>query len=158
MLKNIKWEIQYFIEGIIYRLNTMKYKLKYKDYSEEDGTQLGNLKFIWGIKSQDNIVKCPANLHTMNDIDITFDREKQVYMLGIETAYVFNNKEAECDYLKELLNYFANYMYRNKLKTDCSYGLFMSDLSIEFEAKSIEELYIKFKVFVEGYCKVYGDK
>ncbi|HHX69724.1 MAG TPA: hypothetical protein GX708_16970 [Gallicola sp.] len=91
----------------------------------------------------------------MNDIDITYDRETKRYMLGIETAYLFKNKQSECKYLKDLLNVFTKYMDDNSLSKDYDYFLFMSNPSLTTSAETIEELYINFKIFVEGYCKTY---
>ena len=64
----------------------------------------------------------------------------------------------ECDYLKGLLNGFTIYMDTNKLNKNEEFMLFMGNPCIDTTAKSIEELYTNFRIFVEGYCKVYEGK
>lgn len=121
---------------------------KYGDCSLEND----DIKFVWGIKSGDDLTGSDANLYTMNDIDITYDKKKKRYMLGIETAYVFKTRAAECDYLKKCLNAFTKYMDNNGLKKNRPYILFMSNPCISMVAENIEELYINFKIFVDGFC------
>jgi len=94
----------------------------------------------------------------MNDIDITYDRETKKYSLGIETAYMFKEprKKNECKYLKQILDAFTKFMDDNNYSKDYDVCLFMSNPSTDTSAESIEELYMNFKIFVKGYCKVYG--
>ena len=49
-------------------------------------------------------------------------------------------------------------MDKNNLNKDKEFMIFMSNPCIDTTAKSIEELYTNFKIFVEGYCKVYEGK
>ncbi len=127
---------------------------KYGDCTLEDD----NLKFIWGIKSADDLTGHNCNLYTMNDIDITYNKKNKVYCLEIETAYIFKNHQAECDYLKSLLNGFATYMNVNNLNKNEEFMLFMENPCINNTADSIEKLYTNFRIFVEGYCKLYEGK
>ena len=110
------------------------------------------MKFIWGIKSWDDLSGCDACIYTMNDIDIIYDKKKKEYMLGIETAYYFENHAAECDYLRRCLNAFTKYMDDNGLDKNKSYILFMNSPCTSMVADSIEELYTNFKIFVDGFC------
>lgn len=119
---------------------------KYGDHTLEND----DIKFIWGVKSGDDL--SDANLYTMNDIDIVYDKKKSEYMLGVETAYLFDSFEAECNYLMDCLNAFTKYMDDNGLKKNEPYTLFMSDTCTSMAAKSIEELYVNFKIFVDGFC------
>lgn len=128
-------------------------------YIEQMDKKYGNslyetdeLKFIWGVKNWFDLSGGDANLWTMNEIDITYDKEKQKYMLGVETAYVFSSYADECNYLRDCLEAFTKYMDDNGLKKNEPYTLFMSDLSINLEADTIEELYTNFKIFVDGFC------
>jgi len=91
----------------------------------------------------------------MNDIDIIYDRDTKLYMLSIETIYMFegNKEEEECKYLKYLLDKFSKFMDDSNYSKNYKIYLAMYDC---FSAKTIEELYFKFKIFVEGYCKVCG--
>ena len=91
-------------------------------------------------------------MHTMNDIDIIYDKKEKMYMLGIETAYMFKTHEAECDYLRKCLNAFTKYMDDNGLQKNKPYDLFMRDPCTSITAETIEELYVNFKIFVDGFC------
>ncbi len=124
---------------------------KYEDHTLEND----DIKFIWGVKSGDDLSGSDANLYTMNDIDIVYDKKKSEYMLGVETAYLFDSFEAECNYLVDCLNAFTKYMDDNGLKKNEPYTLFMSDTCTSMTAKSIEELYVNFKIFVDGFRNQY---
>ena len=149
--------IDYMISLLKYRFNDWRYKLKYPDYVE-DSKHCGSLEHIWGVTSYDDLTGSEANLYTMNDIDITYDRDSKLYMLGIETAYMFKEprKQNECEYLRELLDFFDKYMDAMGLSKSFDKCLFFSQPTILTSAESIEELYMNFKIFVEGYCKAYG--
>ena len=124
---------------------------KYGDYSLEND----NIKCIWGVKSGDDLSGSDANLYTMNDIDIVYDKKENKYMLGIETAYIFENHADECSYLKDCLAAFTKYMDDNGLKKNESYRVFMNNLCTSIKADSIEELYTNFKIFVDGFFNQY---
>lgn len=123
---------------------------KYGDYALETD----DYKFIWGVKSWDDLSGADACMYTMNDIDIIYDKKRKVYRLGIETAYTFDNHAAECRYLKKCLNAFTKYMDDNRLNKNESYNLFMSNPCTSMKAETIEELYTNFKIFVNGYCSL----
>lgn len=161
ILKNFLLDIELDIEIQIDRIKkyfaVKKYKKLYPNY-EENQYNCGSIKHIWGITSWDDLSGKNASLYSMNDIDITFDRDTKEYMLGIETAYIFNGnvKEGECKYLRQLLDAFTKYMDDNNFSKDNCIGLFFNSPSISTRAESIEELYSNFRIFVEGYCKVCG--
>lgn len=111
-----------------------------------------DIKFIWGVKSLYDLSDADACFYTMNDIDLTYDKKKKMYMLGVETAYMFKTHEAECDYLIGCLNAFTKYMDDNGLKKNKPYDLFMRDTYTSMTAETIEELYVGFKIFVDGFC------
>ena len=118
----------------------------YDPYEDE------NMKFIWGVKSWDDLSDSDACLYTMNDIDIIYNKEQNVYMLGVETAYLFKSYASECQYLKECLKAFTKYMDDNGLNKNEPYRLFMNNPFTSMEAETIEELYTNFKIFVDGFC------
>jgi hypothetical protein len=149
---NIISNITMEIESKRYEKDCEEMNKKYVDYALEDD----DFKFIWGIKSYDDLSSSDCNMMTMNDIDIVYDKKKKLYCLGIETAYIFEDKQGECNYLKGLLNAFTNYMDKNGLNKNEPYMLFFSNPCTDTSAKTIEELYTNFRIFVEGYCKVYG--
>lgn len=111
-----------------------------------------DFKFIWGLKSWDDLSSSDANMLTMNNIDIIYDKHKKEYILGIETAFNFKNYEAECEYLKGCLKAFTKYMDNNGLNKNKQYSLFMSNPCTSMVADSIEELYTNFRIFVNGFC------
>lgn len=115
-----------------------------------------DIKFIWGVKSWDDLTGKDACFYTMNDIDITYDKKKKVYMLGIETAYGFKNYADECKYLQDCLKAFTKYMDDNGLEKNEPFRLFFSNTCTSITAKSIEELYTNFKIFVDGFCNQNG--
>lgn len=118
----------------------------------------GDNKFIWGVKSTDDLSMTPACLYTMNDIDIVYSREKKRYVLGIETAYWFVDKLGEVKYLSSLLEAFTRYMNGHGLSTNDTYKFWMSQPSKLFEGETIPELYTNFRIFVEGYKTLYANE
>lgn len=126
---------------------------KYGNCSLEDD----DFKFIWGVKSWDDLSDADANLYTMNDIDLTYDKKKKMYMLGVETAYCFDNFASECNYLRKCLDAFTKYMDDNRLQKNKPYDLFMNNPCTSMTAETIEELYVDFKIFVDGFCNQYID-
>lgn len=152
------WLLEYKINDIKDNIQENKLKQKYDDYTGNDQNNYFEMKHIWGIKSYDDLSGKDCNFYTMNDIDITYHRDTKKYLLGIETAYWFdeeNRKINECKYLKGLLDAFTWYMDSNNLDKNYPYVLFCADGSTHMSANSIEELYTNFKIFVEGFCRVY---
>lgn len=137
--------------------STQKCKRLYPDFKEKSEYDNGEFKFIWGVKSLDDLCQTPACLYTMNDIDIIYSREKKRYILSIETAYWFETQEAVVAYLQSLLRRFAEYMDEQGYDKSAPYTFWMSQPSILLEEETIPELYTSFKIFVEGYTKVYNE-
>jgi len=160
IIENIKLEIYCKTYNIRNYLEVRKYKKLYSDYVDDE-YNCGNLKFIWGVTSWDDLTGKDASLFTANDIDIIYDRDSKLYILGIETAWIFDGnteeiKKGECKYLRQLLDAFSKFMDDNGYLKDYSTCLFMCNTSTKNSAESIGKLYFNFKVFVEGYCKVCG--
>lgn len=153
MLKKLWWKIYNVYKNTREKRIIRSYKKKYPDYVDDEYNR-GNLKFIWGIKSYDDISSSYANMWTMNDIEIDYDRDTNEYFLCIETAYMFNDTYAECAYYEGLLKLFTKYMNDNGLNTEQNYCTFLSNLDLSLKADSIEELYTKFKIAVTGLCAV----
>jgi hypothetical protein len=122
-----------------------KLKKKYPNWNYENWCE--DLEFIWGIKSGDDLTNQPASMYTMNDLDICYDHINQEFTLGIETIYWFTTLEAEIKYLDGLLSKFTEFMERNSLKTTL---IPLLRLEIVTNAQTIEELYVNFKMFVNG--------
>ena len=145
--------IQYFIDKHEEK-NTEEY---YDDYNE-DFTENSSMKFIWGLKSYDDLSSCDANLETMNDIDLIYLKDEKKYVLGIETVYMFNSKEAEKEYFKTLLDKFTKWMEEQGYNTnstlntyDDMYEIFSGYININTHFNTIENAYITFKLLVNEY-------
>ena len=131
-------------------------KRKYKDYTPSKYDN-GHYKFIWGVKSDIDYSGVAPSLYSMNDIDICFDRDNQEYVLGIETAYWFEDRNGEIKYLEHLLKLFTEYMTENGYNTDERFIFWMSTPTTSLKAKTIPELYTNFKIFISGYKSVYDN-
>lgn len=128
---------------------------EFDDY-EDDYNPYENemIKFVWGVKSWDDLTGADACLYTMNDIDIIYDKNAKMYMLGVETAYLFKTYGDECQYLQDCLKAFTKYMDDNGLSKNEPYNLWMQNPCTNMEAETIEELYTNFKIFVDGFCNL----
>lgn len=151
--KIIKLPIIKQIYNVCDRINDYFVCKKYDDYYIDE-YETKDMKFIWGVKSWDDLTGADACLYTMNDIDITYDKSRKVYMLGVETAYLFKTYGDECQYLRDCLNAFTKYMDDNGLNKNEPYRLWMSNPCTNMEAETIEELYTNFKIFVDGFCNL----
>ena len=61
-----------------------KMKKKYPDY-EDNEYNYGYTKFIWGVKSWDDITSKDANLYTMNDLAIVYNRKYYIFSDCLES-------------------------------------------------------------------------
>ena len=145
--------IQYFIDKREEKI-TEQY---YNDYNE-DFTENSSMKFIWGLKSYDDLSSCDANLETMNDIDLIYLKDEKRYILGVETVYMFNSKEAEKEYFKDLLDKFTKWMKEQGYNTnltlnlyDDMYEIFSGGININTHFNTIEDTYKTFKLLVNEY-------
>lgn len=134
-----------------------KLRKRYHDYQGETGQDCGHYKFIWGVKSPDELSHEPASLYTMNDIDLVYSRAQKRYILDMETAYWFESKKQEFEYLTSLLEKFTQYMKENNIPTNEPYRMWMANPSLLLEGETIQEVYTNFKIFVEGYKTVHAD-
>jgi hypothetical protein len=91
ILKNIYWKVY-----SIYFVWQTKKDTKKCEYTYE---------FIYGIKSYyDFSPGNEANLYTMNDLDIVYNKKTKKYIIGIETIYSFSNgRKGEQEYIKETI-------------------------------------------------------
>ena len=111
------------------------------------------MKFIWGVKSWDDLCESDACLYTMNDIDLIYLKDEKKYILGIETIFCFEKEEHKLDYIKDCLDAFTKFMVENGYNTEVKpnwWDVFMSGMNTHFD--SIEECYGMFKMLVNAYC------
>jgi|GEM_PF-2923363 len=141
ILKNIYWKVY----SIYFAWQTKKDIKKYEDTYE----------FIYGIKSYDDLSPGnEANLYTMNDLDIIYNKKTNKYTIGIETIYSFSNgRKGEQEYIKNLLNKFTEWMLSKGYNINKYISLYdvFTYKNINSEFDSIEDLYAYFKMLVNGF-------
>lgn len=112
-----------------------------------------SMKFIWGVKSWDDLSGSDACLHTMNDIELDYLKDKNKYILSLETIFEFENEESKMGYLESRLDAFTKFMIENGYNTEVKphwWDAFSDGMNTHFD--SIEECYGMFKLLVNGYC------
>jgi len=126
---------------------------KYPDYIDDE-YNCGSVKFIWGVTATDEMCATKANIYSINDIDLCYDRDTKLYMVGIETIYMFKNISSEIKYYQGLLDTFTKYMVENNYNTDGSiYARASVRGYIQISGDSIEDVYSIFKIYMMGYIK-----
>lgn len=144
--------------NIAHKRYVKKYSKLYSDW-KDDEYNLREYKFIWGVISCDDLSSARPCMYTMNDIDILYDRKKKLYVLEIETIYLFDSKLAELRYLKNLRQAFKNYLVEENIQIDYKPQLnvirTMNGYNL-FEAETLPELYYKFDLFVKGFENYLG--
>ena len=156
--KIIKWFPFNVIDKIASEILWKRADKYYKDFNE-DCTENNDMKFIFGVMSWDDLSSATEpNLLTMNDFDLIYLKDEKKYILGIETAYKFKDKQSEKEYLQELLNKFTKWMQDNGFNIDSSlnsYGdmfeVFTDGININSHFDTIEDAYRTFKLLVNGY-------
>ena len=134
-------------------MNNIEYNVN-KCVSNLDPYEDDVMKFIWGVKSWDDLTDSDACLYTMNDIDLIYLKDENKYILGIETIFEFDKEEHKLGYLAGCLDAFEKFMVENGYNTEVKpywSDVFMRGMSTHFD--SIEECYAMFKLLVNGYCK-----
>lgn len=156
IFQTIKYKVEYLFADIQCKIDNFILTKKYPDY-KDDEYNCDELKFIWGIKSWDDLSVGNANMYTMNDIEIDYDRNIKEYVLGIESIYQFEKgKVGEAEYLDKLLTAFTNYMEENNYRMDEPFDFWSCQSVNLWRAKDISTLYTQFRLFVEGYKALCG--
>ena len=152
-LSNISWHLP-IIKHIKSLMLDIQYKKEEKEYISEYETT--TIKHIFGVVSYDDLTSNHANLYTMNDLDLTYLKDKKKYILGVETIYMFKNKNGDKVYMKQLLDIFTKWMINNnyEIKSPCLWEVFTDGWNINTEFETIEDAYAVFKLLVEGYCAI----
>lgn len=123
------------------------------DYSDPYENEI--MKFIWGVKSWDDLTDSDACLYTMNDIDLLYLKDQKKYLFSIETIFDFAKEEYKLDYLKRCLDAFTKFMVENGYDIEVKphwWYVFRNGMNEHFD--SIEECYGMFKFLVNGYCNM----
>ena len=151
----VKKDHEYYtfkLKSTVHNLHTAAKLVKPDKYepSPDDHTE-----FVWGIKSFYDLTGNECSKDTMNDFDIIYDNEKNLYIMALETAFVFEKPEYAKDYTREVLKEFTQFMNDNGLDTNYElelYEVFTQDCSMHGGYESIEKLYAVFKMLVNGFC------
>lgn len=144
------WNYDYIREFILnnYGADIDDYDVDFDTYYED-----GSMKFIWGVKSWDDLSGSDVCLYTMNDIELDYLKDENKYLLSIETIFDFEKEEYKLNYLKRCLDAFTKFMVENGYNTEMKphwWNVFGDGMNTHFD--SIEECYGMFKLFVNGYC------
>ena len=136
-----------------HKLYCKRLKKLYPDW-EDNEYNVGALKFIWGVKSSDDLSSGSPSFYSMNDLELYYDRENKCYGLDIETIYCFDSDLAEVRYLRNLRQYFKNYLIDNDI--ELNYKPKLHNLIYDYDysmttAKTLPELYYKFDLFVKDF-------
>lgn len=130
-------------------------KKLYADW-KDDEFNCGPLKFIFGVKSKDDLSDNNVSTHTLNDLDIFYNRDTKKYLLNIETIYEWSDSNSKVNYLSLLLENFKVFLLENNL-FDFNfdpYILYIYNDGNLFISDNLTELYYKFKIFVVGYTNL----
>lgn len=116
-----------------------------------------NYDFVFGIVAQDNMSgSTKANLYTLNDLALVYNKKNNTYHFSIETIYQFSQgKKGEILYLQSLLKKFETWMRLNDYNINYDielYDLFTKGKNITSDFVSVEEAFAYFKILVNGYC------
>ena len=153
-LSNISWHLP-IIKHIKSLMLDIQYKKEIKKEEKEyiSEYETTTMKHIFGVVSYDDLTSNHANLYTMNDLDLTYLKDKKKYILGVETIYMFKNKNGDKVYMKQLLDIFTKWMINNnyEIKSPCLWEVFTDGWNINTEFETIEDAYAVFKLLVEGY-------
>ena len=70
------------------------------------------MRFKWGVISSNDVTGSKeANLNTLNNIDIIYNKKEKTYSISVETIYQFRNgKNGERLYIKNLFNKLTEWM------------------------------------------------
>lgn len=117
-------------------------------------------KFIWGIKSWDDVSGRPADLYTLNDFAIWYDPERKCYNYEVETLFEFKSSEREVEYLKRIFKELTKWMRQKGYDTNYKpilYSVFSED-HYQCGYESIEQLYADFKLMCMGFALMNSKK
>ena len=114
------------------------------------------MRFKWGVISSNDVTGSKeANLNTLNNIDIIYNKKEKTYSISVETIYQFRNgKEEEKTYIKNLFNKLTEWMIHKGYDTTKEVNLsdvFAEGQNINTEFETIEDLYANFKYLVNGF-------
>ena len=123
----------------------------YPDWVDDEFNMLDNL-FIWGYNANPNIT---PSFYSWDDAYIYFNRQTKKYYMTIDTGFygVNYNEEfawAEFDRLNQIDLAFRDFLIEKGLPMRADIFPFEDPA---LEAETLSELYVKFRIMIEGYKK-----
>ena len=137
----------------LHKIRVMIDDRKVNEYYEsfsEDFKENDDVKFIFGIKAYNDLCGgVDANLLTMNDFDVIYNKKNHTYSWSVEYLYSFDTIKGKKKYLKHLLEVFTKFMKEKGY--DTNYDGFCGMFSNCTEFDTLEECYANFKYCTNGY-------
>ena len=125
-------------------------KNTYPDWKDDKFNCLDN-KFIFAIKSSEDHSDEEPSFHTLNDFTIYYNRKSKLYFLELDIPINYGLQ------LDDMQDKFKAFILSNYSVEENCLGspIKLSDIDITqgfdlFSAKTLQELYRKFKFFVSG--------
>lgn len=125
----------------------------YSDWRDDEFNMLDNL-FIWGYNADPKVI--PSFL-SWDDAYIYFNRQTKKYYMTIDTGFYGCNYDAELaraesDRLSQIDEAFRDFLIEKGLPMRADIFPFEDPA---LEANTLSELYVKFRIMIEGY-KIYN--
>lgn len=134
-------------------------KKKYPDY-EDDEYNNGCVKFLFGVRSdfENPLDDKPASFETINDIQLTYDRDTKLYSLELFISqYQDTDRDKQVELLNNCLKQLKNWMLENGYTTTTSIYLWLEEVIFganyggNMKYKRIQDLYEDFMIYVYGF-------
>lgn len=153
---NIKYHLP-IIKHIVSLISDIQFRIDSKRFEKDfiNDNETKTMKHIWGIKSWDDLSGKDCNLFTMNDFDLTYLKDENKYVMGVETVYLFKDKDTDKKYIKDIYNAFTEWMISEGYDTFGEISLwqaFTNGYNINTKFNTIEEAYNTFKFLMKGFC------
>ena len=125
----------------------------YPDWRDDEFNMLDNL-FVWGYNTNPNTI---PSFHSWDDAYIYYNRQTKKYYMTIDTGFYGLRYDAdlarvEVERLSQIDEAFRNFLIEKGLPMRADIFPFEDPA---LEAESLSELYIKFRIMIEGY-KIYN--
>lgn len=110
--------------------------------------EIGAIQKIWEYRSTENA-------DSTEDLSIVYNAREDKYSLSFDLFRGFKNDRSSLAlYLLDIFGHFIGYMRSKKYAMNAE--IKSHNLNAEFSADTVEELYVKFKIFVMGFISTYN--
>lgn len=117
----------------------------------EQNKEQTDFEFIWGLPAREDKGET-AGLHTINDIEVIYNKKTKSFAVFIEAGYHFNDTESEVEYLHRLMDSFTEWMIQHGYQVSNKrtfYDVFTGRNRLFF--RSLEAAYEDLKLRIAGY-------